>query len=48
MMFRGTYSTEFYRSLVDALHLEVRGGDATRAWQRTHELRESAQLAEVA
>ena len=38
MMFRGTYSTDFYRALADALHLEVRGpseGAALeQAWQR--------------
>ena len=28
MMFRGAYSTEFYRELADALHAEVRGGEA--------------------
>ncbi len=42
MMFRGTYSTEFYRALADALHLEVRkSGNAEllrTAWQRVHEL----------
>jgi len=45
MMFRGTYSTEFYRALADALHLEVRGpseGAALeQAWQRVR-LLESA------
>jgi hypothetical protein len=48
MMFRGAYSTEFYRALADALHAEVRGGDKAVAWERVGELRESAQLAEVA
>ena len=49
MMFRGAYSTEFYRALADALHLEVRGGgSAAEAWQLVNELRESARLAEVA
>ncbi len=53
MMFRGAYSTEFYRALADALHIEVRAGirgDAgvTAAWQRVRELKESARLAEVA
>jgi radical SAM superfamily enzyme YgiQ (UPF0313 family) len=39
MMFRGTYSTDFYRALADALHLEVRGGTGVDlAWQRVHEL----------
>jgi anaerobic magnesium-protoporphyrin IX monomethyl ester cyclase len=36
MMFRGTYSSEFYRQLADALHQEVRGG-APR-WDRVFEL----------
>ena len=40
MMFRGTFPTEFYRALADALHAEVRGGDAVEAWRRAHELRE--------
>lgn len=33
MMFRGTFDTAFYRSLADAIHAEVRGGDAHAAWQ---------------
>jgi anaerobic magnesium-protoporphyrin IX monomethyl ester cyclase len=37
MMFRGAYSTEFYRELADALHAEVRGGRAE--WDRVRELR---------
>jgi anaerobic magnesium-protoporphyrin IX monomethyl ester cyclase len=41
MMFRGAYGTEFYRALADAIHAEVRGGDAGVAWQSVHELRES-------
>jgi anaerobic magnesium-protoporphyrin IX monomethyl ester cyclase len=48
MMFRGTYSTAFYRALADAIHTEVRGGDRTAAWQHVAELRESARFAEVA
>src|SRR5437899_7875590 len=32
MMFRGAYSTEFYRELANALHAEVRGGDPD--WDR--------------
>jgi anaerobic magnesium-protoporphyrin IX monomethyl ester cyclase len=48
MMFRGTYSTAFYRALADAIHTEVRGGDRTSAWQHVTELRESARFAEVA
>jgi anaerobic magnesium-protoporphyrin IX monomethyl ester cyclase len=49
MMFRGTFSTHFYRALADALHLEVRGGaGGAEAWQRVEDLRENARLAEVA
>ena len=36
MMFRGAYSTEFYRELADAIHAEVRGGDPQ--WDRVHSL----------
>ena len=42
MMFRGAYSSEFYRALADALHLEVRtperGGEIRAAWDRVYEL----------
>ena len=42
MMFRGRYSSAFYRALADALHLEVRdpsSRDAIRfAWERVREL----------
>lgn len=42
MMFRGAYSTQFYRALADALHLEVRqpaSKDAIRqSWQRVYEM----------
>jgi len=53
MMFRGAYSTKFYRALADALHAEVRGGDKAAAWQHVDQLRESDRclpeyLAEVA
>jgi len=60
MMFQGAYSTEFYRALADAIHLEVRGGstleaNAADAWTRVHELRAapaptslSSRFAEVA
>ena len=42
MIFRGAYSTEFYRALADALHIEVRGGAGARAaWLRVEELRDS-------
>ena len=36
MMFRGAYSTEFYRELAAALHQEVRGGKPD--WDRVYEL----------
>jgi anaerobic magnesium-protoporphyrin IX monomethyl ester cyclase len=36
MMFRGAYSTEFYRELADALHEEVRGREPD--WSRVYEL----------
>ncbi len=36
MMFRGRYSTEFYRALADAVHAEVRGADPQ--WDRVHAL----------
>jgi anaerobic magnesium-protoporphyrin IX monomethyl ester cyclase len=41
MMFRGEYSSEFYRALADALHAEVRGGFqcAADAWARVRELK---------
>jgi anaerobic magnesium-protoporphyrin IX monomethyl ester cyclase len=40
MMFRGEYSSEFYRALADALHAEVRGGFDREAvsWDRVREL----------
>jgi anaerobic magnesium-protoporphyrin IX monomethyl ester cyclase len=40
MMFRGEYSSEFYRALADALHAEVRGGfrNEADAWARVREL----------
>jgi anaerobic magnesium-protoporphyrin IX monomethyl ester cyclase len=40
MMFRGEYSSEFYRALADALHAEVRGGfqNEAVAWERVREL----------
>jgi anaerobic magnesium-protoporphyrin IX monomethyl ester cyclase len=44
MMFRGTYPTEFYRALTEAVHLEVRGGDGLNAaWRRVRELQKMAQ-----
>jgi radical SAM superfamily enzyme YgiQ (UPF0313 family) len=43
MMFRGEFTTEFYRALAEALHEELRADPGTHAaWQRVHELRESA------
>lgn len=40
MIFRGAFSTEFYRALAAALHAEVRGGDGQRvAWSRVERLR---------
>jgi radical SAM superfamily enzyme YgiQ (UPF0313 family) len=53
MIFGGAYSTEFYRALADAIHLEVRGGstqaaNAMASWERVRELLETAELAEVA
>lgn len=42
-MFRGAYSTEFYRALADAIHAAVRGGAAGHAeWGRVHDLRGSS------
>jgi anaerobic magnesium-protoporphyrin IX monomethyl ester cyclase len=46
MMFQGAYSSEFYRTLAEALHLEVRrqtrdAGALHDAWARVHLLRES-------
>jgi anaerobic magnesium-protoporphyrin IX monomethyl ester cyclase len=42
MMFRGAYSTGFYKALAEALHLEVRrtgGAGAMRAaWERVYDL----------
>jgi radical SAM superfamily enzyme YgiQ (UPF0313 family) len=43
MMFRGEYSTEFYRALSQALHQEVRGEATSElAWERVLQLREPA------
>jgi anaerobic magnesium-protoporphyrin IX monomethyl ester cyclase len=43
MMFQGAFTTEFYRALADALHLEVRTGKdaAASAWKHVLELRET-------
>lgn len=44
MIFRGEFSTTFYRALADALHAEVRGGSGVRAaWHLVDALRESEQ-----
>ena len=44
MMFRGEYSSEFYRALADALHEEVRWGleCAASAWARVRELKRAS------
>jgi radical SAM superfamily enzyme YgiQ (UPF0313 family) len=43
MMFQGAFTTEFYRALADALHLEVRSGKdaAANAWEHVLALRET-------
>jgi anaerobic magnesium-protoporphyrin IX monomethyl ester cyclase len=42
MLFRGEYSSEFYRALADALHAEVRGGFSDPdAWDRVRKLERS-------
>ncbi len=47
MMFRGAYSSEFYRALADAVHLEVRepqrAGEIEVAWARVRELEAGVQ-----
>jgi anaerobic magnesium-protoporphyrin IX monomethyl ester cyclase len=44
MLFRGEYSSEFYRALADAMHTEVRGGfqGEAAAWARVRELERSS------
>lgn len=46
MMFRGTYSSNFYRALAEALHLEVRHSGSEEAirmaWARVHEIEAKA------
>ena len=43
MLFGGSYSSEFYRALAHALHLEIRGGDGLDdAWAQVHGLRTPA------
>ena len=43
MMFQGAFTTDFYRALADALHLEVRSGRdaAASAWTKVLALRET-------
>jgi anaerobic magnesium-protoporphyrin IX monomethyl ester cyclase len=52
MMFRGAFSTNLYRSLASALHLEVRTPQdsqaITEAWAKVEELKSLESLAEVA
>ena len=52
MMFRGAYSSEFYRALADALHLEVRtpqrAGEIRSAWNRVYELEGSLERTALA
>jgi radical SAM superfamily enzyme YgiQ (UPF0313 family) len=47
MMFRGTYSSDFYRALAHALHLEVRQPEAAEdiraSWDRVYALKGSGQ-----
>ena len=43
MMFRGAYSSEFYRELAEALHQEVRGGAPD--WERVFDLAKSSESA---
>lgn len=48
MLFRGEFSTGFYKALAEAVHAEVRGcGDADRAWRQVYDLRDQ-ELAEIA
>ena len=50
MMFRGTYSSAFYRALADAVHREVRGRcssvELERAWARVRELEAADRICE--
>ena len=52
MVFRGTYSSDFYRALAHALHLEVRGAargnsDLQAAWDSVYNLEQCEHLAEA-
>ncbi len=44
MMFRGEYSSDFYRALADALHAEVRGDFESQliAWERVRQLKSTS------
>ena len=43
MIFRGAFSTAFYRALADALHIEVRrAGNPAEAWRKVESLRSAA------
>jgi anaerobic magnesium-protoporphyrin IX monomethyl ester cyclase len=43
MLFRGSYTSDFYRALAEALHVEVRGGTGIgEAWARVQALRTDA------
>jgi radical SAM superfamily enzyme YgiQ (UPF0313 family) len=46
MIFRGAYSSEFYRALADAMHTEVRGCsvDNSAAWARVRELERTSRF----
>jgi anaerobic magnesium-protoporphyrin IX monomethyl ester cyclase len=39
MTYSGTFPTEFYRALADALHAEVRGQESREAWDKVEALR---------
>jgi anaerobic magnesium-protoporphyrin IX monomethyl ester cyclase len=46
MMFQGTYRSEFYRALRDALHLELSGGDGQAdAWRSVESLEKTSAAA---
>jgi radical SAM superfamily enzyme YgiQ (UPF0313 family) len=46
MMFQGAYTSEFYRGLRDALHLEVSGGEGQEeAWRRVEALEKTSATA---
>jgi anaerobic magnesium-protoporphyrin IX monomethyl ester cyclase len=46
MIFRGAYSSEFYRALAEAMHTEVRGYavDNQSAWMRVRELERTSRI----